>query len=135
MSPFFILESFHSFFPFLFVLTLEVDSFYSPFLLQSFTTLPAAQCLITFSLQFLQNTAFGRLATHSGHCIYLLHSHSSTTFPAMLFVPSNCVSDGGMVNMQVGSSLTFLCRFKCQQALRLPRLFTECSFLDCDVLS
>lgn len=76
MSPFFILESFHSFFPFLFVLTLEVDSFYSPFLLQSFTTLPAAQCLITFSLQFLQNTAFGRLATHSGHCIYLLHSHS-----------------------------------------------------------
>lgn len=65
-----------SFFPFLFILTLAVDSCSSLFLLWSFTTLPAAQCLSTFPLRFLQNTAFGRLATHSGHCIYLLHSHS-----------------------------------------------------------
>lgn len=39
------------------------------------------------------------------------------------------VSGGGMVSIQVGSSLTFLHRFKCQQGLRLARLFTECSFL------
>jgi len=64
-----------------------------------------------------------------------IHTHFSTPFPATLFVPSNCISDGSMVNMQVGSSLTFLCRFQCQQALRLPRLFTECSFLDCGILT
>lgn len=44
------LHTFNSLFPVLFVLTLEVDSFYSPFFLWTFTVLPAAHCLSTFPL-------------------------------------------------------------------------------------
>lgn len=105
------------------------SSFFSPFFLWTFTMLPAAHCLSTFPLQFLQNTAWE--ACHSFWSLHSLVALTLTSLPHLqlcCLLPSTA-SGGGTVSIQVGSSLTFLHGFKCQQTLRLPRLFTECSFL------
>lgn len=128
---------FFYFFPFLFPLTLEVYG-YSPLLfsyevllhLQQHSFWAPSLCSVSRALLLW---LFPLTPVTSLTCC--THTHFSTTFPAMLFVPSDWVSDGGTVNIQVRSSLPFLCGFKCRQALRLPRLFTERSFLGCDIFS
>lgn len=88
---FFILESFHSLFPFLFVLNPEIVS---PllFFLWTFTILPEAHCLSTFLCSFCRTLLLGGLplilATAFTCCI---HTHFPATSPATLFVAFNCL--------------------------------------------